>query len=262
MEPCVHCVNPRACGQLNYCRQTQKPFAPSEIEPIQAHSKTEFKRLTAQGANVVLPASPAATPSFVVRQEHVGTLVVAVIDYDLKERECADLRGKEAARQKELARIAASTSLLTLDDVIIMYQNAAEEMRIALAERDDLRGQLAEAQQLNAINESGCNNALDRLEAAARWLEACGWPGNEYAATLRAVLAEPERLMVEPTAQLPPLTDAMYHAAQGLELEFSSGGPESVIGYINDEVLDDIWDAINTALRVSTHPKPAGEVKK
>ena len=52
--------------------------------------------------------------------------------------------------------------------------------------------------------------------------------------------------------ELPPLTDAMYHAARGLELEFTSGGPETVKGSINDEVLDEIWDAINTALRVGS----------
>ena len=52
--------------------------------------------------------------------------------------------------------------------------------------------------------------------------------------------------------QLPPLTDSMYHAVRGLELEFSSGGPESVSGSINDDVLDEIWDAINTAMRVTS----------
>lgn len=52
--------------------------------------------------------------------------------------------------------------------------------------------------------------------------------------------------------QLPPLTDAMYHAARGLELEFTSGGPETVKGSISDEVLDEIWDAINTALRTGS----------
>ena len=52
--------------------------------------------------------------------------------------------------------------------------------------------------------------------------------------------------------QLPPLTDAMYHAVRGLDLEFTSGGPESVKGSINDDVLDEIWGAINTALRVGS----------
>ena len=51
--------------------------------------------------------------------------------------------------------------------------------------------------------------------------------------------------------QLPPLTDAMYHAVRGLELEFGRG-EESCMGIINDEVLDDIWEAINTALRVQS----------
>jgi len=59
------------------------------------------------------------------------------------------------------------------------------------------------------------------------------------------------RLVPVELLQLPPLTDAMYHAVRGLELEFSSGGPESVMASINDETLDEIWDAINTALRTS-----------
>ena len=52
------------------------------------------------------------------------------------------------------------------------------------------------------------------------------------------------------TDGLPPLTDAMYHAVRGLELEFSNGGPDSVKGSIDDDVLDEIWEAINTAMRV------------
>ena len=51
--------------------------------------------------------------------------------------------------------------------------------------------------------------------------------------------------------QLPPLTDVMYHAVRGLELEFTSGGPDAVIGSIDDGALEWIWDAINTALRVA-----------
>lgn len=53
------------------------------------------------------------------------------------------------------------------------------------------------------------------------------------------------------TGQLPPLTDVMYHAVRGLELEFTSGGPEAVRGSIDDGTLEWIWEAINTALRVS-----------
>lgn len=49
--------------------------------------------------------------------------------------------------------------------------------------------------------------------------------------------------------QLPPLTEVMYHAVRGMEYEFSLGGPESVTGYIDDNMLDDIWEQINTALR-------------
>ena len=51
--------------------------------------------------------------------------------------------------------------------------------------------------------------------------------------------------------QLPPLTDVMYHAVRGLELEFTSGGPDAVRGSIDDGTLEWIWEAINTALRVS-----------
>ena len=57
--------------------------------------------------------------------------------------------------------------------------------------------------------------------------------------------------------QLPPLTDLMYHAVRGSEYHFSSGGTESVIGYLDDDCLDEIWDNINTALRcaqVKAHP--------
>lgn len=53
--------------------------------------------------------------------------------------------------------------------------------------------------------------------------------------------------------QLPPLTDKMYHAVRGAEFEFSGGGPSSVMGYLNDDCLDEIWENINTALRVSAN---------
>ena len=55
---------------------------------------------------------------------------------------------------------------------------------------------------------------------------------------------DPNRLL-----QLPPLTDVMYHACRGSEYVFSSGGPDSVTGYFNDEMLDELWENINTALR-------------
>lgn len=50
------------------------------------------------------------------------------------------------------------------------------------------------------------------------------------------------------TQQLPPLTDVMYHAVRGSEYTFS-GAQGCVMGYLNDECLDEIWDNINTALR-------------
>jgi hypothetical protein len=49
--------------------------------------------------------------------------------------------------------------------------------------------------------------------------------------------------------QLPPLTDAMYHAVRGSEYNFSLGGAASITGYLDDDCLDEIWDNINTALR-------------
>ncbi len=49
--------------------------------------------------------------------------------------------------------------------------------------------------------------------------------------------------------QLPQLTDAMYHAVRGLVLEFRHGA-DGFVGTINDDALDEIWEAINTALRV------------
>ena len=52
--------------------------------------------------------------------------------------------------------------------------------------------------------------------------------------------------------QLPPLTDVMYHACRGIEYEFTAGGPSSVIGYFDDDMLDEIWEQINTALRCSS----------
>lgn len=51
--------------------------------------------------------------------------------------------------------------------------------------------------------------------------------------------------------QLPPLTDVMYHAVRGMEFTFS-GQQQSVEGCLNDDCLDEIWDAINTALRVQS----------
>lgn len=51
--------------------------------------------------------------------------------------------------------------------------------------------------------------------------------------------------------QLPPLTDLMYHAVRGSEYHFTSGGENAVVGYLDDDCLDDIWDNINTALRVA-----------
>ena len=73
-----------------------------------------------------------------------------------------------------------------------------------------------------------------------------------------AFLTEPDaRPAPEPVAwlQLPPLTEVMYHAVRGSEYEFSSGGPESVTGYFDDGMLDEIWENINTALRVAQVPK-------
>ena len=46
--------------------------------------------------------------------------------------------------------------------------------------------------------------------------------------------------------QLPPLTDVMYHAARGLES-------------IDDDALDNIWESINTALRVAQVASPVAQ---
>lgn len=49
---------------------------------------------------------------------------------------------------------------------------------------------------------------------------------------------------------LPKLTDAMYHAARGCEIVIElTFGPAFVL-HVTDELLEEIWDAINTALRV------------
>ena len=65
----------------------------------------------------------------------------------------------------------------------------------------------------------------------------------------------PQPLSEEQTGvmQLPPLTDLMYHACRGSEYEFSSGGPETITGYLDDSMLDEIWEQINTALRVASN---------
>ena len=64
--------------------------------------------------------------------------------------------------------------------------------------------------------------------------------------------------------QLPPLTDLMYHAVRGSEYHFTSGGAHTVAASLNDDCLDEIWDAINTALRVggvrSLSPRPVAEM--
>lgn len=50
-----------------------------------------------------------------------------------------------------------------------------------------------------------------------------------------------------PGEALPPLTDAMYWAARAVAFEVNSG---EYTCHVTDEMLDDIWAAINTALRV------------
>lgn len=54
----------------------------------------------------------------------------------------------------------------------------------------------------------------------------------------------------EAVLQLPPLTDAMYWAVRGTEITVSSGGSDDVTFSLDDDTLDEIWEAINTALRV------------
>ena len=52
---------------------------------------------------------------------------------------------------------------------------------------DALRGKLAQMTELNAVNESGCNNALDRLEVASK---LCAELGRKLAAAVAACAAE------------------------------------------------------------------------
>jgi hypothetical protein len=83
---------------------------PSEITPpIVAHSKTEYKRLKEQGANVLPPASPAATP----RTDAIERTVVfwQLVEFAQQlERELAEARSQlAAARADERARIKTET---------------------------------------------------------------------------------------------------------------------------------------------------------
>lgn len=122
----------------------------------------------------------------------------------------------------------------------------------------------------DALDAANSEDSADPL--SDEWIaERMGWypPANPYTddcmgarvkATIRAALASRDAELAklrqgEPVAiavlQLPPLTDIMYHAVRGFEYEFTSGGPESITGYMDDDMLDEIWDHINTALRVA-----------
>ncbi len=71
-----------------------------------------------------------------------------------------------------------------------------------------------------------------------------------------ALSAEREAQTNAAPLQLPPLTDLMYHAVRGIEYHFGHG-ETTVVGYLDDDCLDEIWENINTALRVSATPKLA-----
>jgi len=99
----------------------------------------------------------------------------------------------------------------------------------------DLRSVLCDPEGNASINGSVGDLAI--IEGSLQRIEA-------YLATPRS--ATP--------MQLPPLTDIMYHAVRGSEYHFTSGGESMVVGYLNDDCLDEIWDNINTALRVAGVP--------
>ena len=82
--------------------------------------------------------------------------------------------------------------------------------------------------------------------------------GNEAADELDKLRAENESLRND-AAQLPPLTDAMYHAVRGYEYHFTSGGEHCVMGYVDDDMLDELWDAINTALKAQANAAMKGD---
>ena len=52
-----------------------------------------------------------------------------------------------------------------------------------------------------------------------------------------------------PADHLPPLTERMYHAARGVSFEVNDG---EYTCHVTDEMLDDIWENINTAERVGS----------
>jgi len=90
-------------------------------------------------------------------------------------------------------------------------------------------------------------------------LYGVGWDRAQHKAEaaiakVTALRAGPGEQPSEAALQLPPLTDVMYSAFRGYELEVTTGGDESTTVYLDDSVLDEIWDNINTALRVSATP--------
>lgn len=100
-----------------------------------------------------------------------------------------------------------------------------------------------------------CQKCHGTFDPSYRYCPICDQAMVEHTEELRKFNEHKERELAalrQPPVALPPLTDAMYHAVRGLELDFSTSGPDTVTGSINDDVLDDIWEAINTALRVQT----------
>jgi hypothetical protein len=102
--------------------------------------------------------------------------------------------------------------------------------------------------------DAAVDDAETHIEAAALQnyfkAEMLVWPEGPPAA-LTHDCPTPDLCVCEPTevSCLPTLTDAMYHAVRGLELEFGRGA-DGFVGTLNDDALDEIWGAINTALRV------------
>jgi hypothetical protein len=102
--------------------------------------------------------------------------------------------------------------------------------------------------------------STEAIRSALAELVAAYSPGDEFFSlrgtraweAARAALAQrADEPVANSVLQLPPLTDIMYHAVRGSEYEFTSGGPESITGYMDDGMLDEIWDHINTALRIA-----------
>lgn len=128
--------------------------APSSIEPIQAHSKTQFKRIQAQGANVVPPSSIGA------REREAEELIRWALK-DLEDFRIADKGrvGEPTFHERMRAYLAGAAPVSAIEPRVAAALHACEGLDTSDLAGNE-KGWLASVVHGAALVESRLNTAL------------------------------------------------------------------------------------------------------